>query len=110
MSLKGGYLDINEEGKLFLSCFIYNDTVEVKDEELKEELKSLIFSSVRLKTVNKAVFQLSRDQHLSEPRILITGKYSTKVVEFSKMKAKNPALYKSLLDFKEKLLNYLLTL
>jgi len=110
MALEGGYLNIDEDGKLFLSCFVYNDTVEVKNEELKEELKILLFSSVRLKTIKKAIFQLSEEQHLSEPRILITTKNSTRVVEFSKIKIKNPALYKSLLDFKEKLLNYLLTL
>jgi hypothetical protein len=58
--------------------------------------------------IKTIILQLSEEQHMDEPRILITIDDEVTFLTLPSLENEKPEFYESLIDFQERLLNYLI--
>jgi hypothetical protein len=108
LELQNIVLNRLESGDVNLHSYFNGKSNPIEDAELANELYELVKTlDKEYENVKTVILQLSEDQHMDEPRILISIDEEITFLKLSVLESDNQKFYKNLTDFQEKLVNYI---
>jgi hypothetical protein len=110
MEIESIFLHVEEEGKLNLFCYSDKETKLIENIDFATEYLSLIetLDESYHNSIKSAILQLTEEQHMDEPRLLIIKEGETDFLKLSILEIENPEFNINLEEFKERLSSYFL--
>jgi hypothetical protein len=110
MELESIILHAEENGKLNFYYHYNKQTKLIENLDFSTGFFDLIKSldESYYTGIQSVILQLSEEQHMDEPRILIVIDGEITFLTLSSLENEKPEFYESLIDFQERLLNYLI--
>jgi hypothetical protein len=106
LELQNIVLNRLESGDVNLHSYFNGKSNPIEDTELANELYELVKTlDEEYENVKTVILQLSEDQHMDEPRILILIDEEITFLKLSVLESDNQKFYKSLVDFQEKIID-----
>jgi hypothetical protein len=110
MELESILLHVEENDKLNFYYHYNKQTRLIENLDFATEFFDIIITldESYYNGIKTIILQLSEEQHMDEPRILITIDDEITFLTLSNLQSEKPEFHESLIEFQEKLLNYLI--